>query len=259
MALDCSHNTTGLAFIATQEFFVTDCITFVFFLLCMVPLRVQLFDILRKLLQFNIFTGIFMKTFCIWNIILGLYQVACECGHSQAPISKLQKKNCKLDQQPLQSAPPPKDEYWVGIQIRPTLVIEDTPSLLTPLTIDEPERKETFQMTEQLESRTDTILEGEALFSQVMLLLGTTPSENTQIQHRNMPEDIADILGTRVYQRYVNTPLQTLDSIIVNQPKRFLPLTEEAKRIAEEIRIEKINEQWAGIPHEQLLNQSFND
>ena len=27
----------------------------------------------------------------------------------------------------------------------------------------------------------------------------------------------------------------------------------------EEIRIEKINEQWAGIPHEQLLNQSFND
>ena len=74
-----------------------------------------------------------------------------------------------------------------------------------------------------------------------------------------MPEDISDILGTRVYQRYVDTPLQTLDGIIVNQPKWFLPLTEEAKRIAEEIRIEKINEQWAGIPQEQLLNQSFND
>ena len=74
-----------------------------------------------------------------------------------------------------------------------------------------------------------------------------------------MPEDISDILGTRVYQRYVDTPLQTLDSIIVNQPKWFLPLTEEVKRIAEEIRIEKINEQWTGIPHEQLLNQSFND
>ena len=74
-----------------------------------------------------------------------------------------------------------------------------------------------------------------------------------------MPEDISDILGTRVYKRYVDTPLQTLDGIIVNQPKCFLPLTEEAKRIAEEIRIQKINEQWAGIPHEQLLNQSFND
>ena len=57
----------------------------------------------------------------------------------------------------------------------------------------------------------------------------------------------------------MDTPLQILDGIIVNQPKRFLPLAEEAKRIAEEIRIEKINEQWAGIPQEQLLNQSFND
>ena len=111
----------------------------------------------------------------------------------------------------------------------------------------------------QPESTADTIPEGETLNSQVMPLLGTTPSENTQIQHRNMPEDISDILGTRVYQRYVDTPLQTLDGIIVNQPKWFLPLTEEAKRIAEEIRIEKINEQWAGIPCEQLLNQSFND
>ena len=47
--------------------------------------------------------------------------------------------------------------------------------------------------------------------------------------------------------------------IIVNQPKRFLPLAEEAKCLAEEIRIEEINEQWAGIPCEQLLNQSFTD
>ena len=50
-----------------------------------------------------------------------------------------------------------------------------------------------------------------------------------------------------------------MDGIIVNQPKHFLPLTKEAKRITKEIRIEKINEQWAGIPREQLLNQSFND
>ena len=68
-----------------------------------------------------------------------------------------------------------------------------------------------------------------------------------------------DILGTRVYHGYIETPLQTLDGIIVNQPKQFLPLAEETKHIAEEIRIEKINEQWAGIPCEQLLNQSFTD
>ena len=196
---------------------------------------------------------------CIWNIILGLYQVVCECGHSQAPAPKLQKEKREWDQQPLQSAPPLKDKYLVGIQTRQTLVIEDNSYLLTPLTVDEPEWKETFQMTKQPEATADTIPEGETLISQVTPLLGTIPSENTQIQHRNTPEDISDILGTRVYQRYVDTPLQTLDGIIINQPKWFLPLAEEAKRIAEEFRIEKINEQWAGIPCKQLLNQSFSD
>ena len=254
MAPDCARNTTGLAFIATQEFLVTYCITFVYFLLCIVPFRVQLVNTVRKVFCFDIFTCIFVKTFCIWNIILGLYWVARECGHSQASEPKLHKEKCEQDQQPLQSALPPKDEYLVGTQTRQTLVIEDNPSLLTPLTIDEPEWKDTIQTEKQLESTTDTILEGETLVSQVPPLLGTTPSKNTQIRHRNTPEDISDILGTRVYKRYVDTPLQTLDGIIVNQPKHFLPLTEEAKRIAEEIRIEKINKQWAGIPQEQLLN-----
>ena len=50
-----------------------------------------------------------------------------------------------------------------------------------------------------------------------------------------------------------------MDRTVVNQPKPFLLLAKEAKKIAKEIRIEKINEQWAGIPREQLLNQSFND
>ena len=97
---------------------------------------------------------------------------------------------------------------------------------------------------------------GDTLVRQVTPLLGITPRENTQLQSTNTPKDI---LGTRAFQRYVDTPLQTLDGIVMNQPKHFLPLAKEAKRIAEEIRIEKINEQWAGIPREQLLNQSFND
>ena len=259
MALDCTCNTTGVAFIATQELLVTYCITFVYFLLCVVPFRVQLVNTLCKIFCFDIFTGIFVKIFCVWNIILGLYWVACECGHSQAPKPKLHKEKREQDQQPLQSALPLKDEYLVEIQTRETLMIEDDSSLLTPLTIDKPEWKETVQTKNQLEYTTDMILEGETLVSQVMPLLGTTPSENTQMQHRNTPEDISDILGTRVYKRYVDTPLQTLDGIIINQPKHSPPLTEEAKRITKEIRIEKINEQWAGIPCKQLLNQSFND
>ena len=254
MAPDCTHNTTGSAFIKTQEFFITYCITFV---LCVVPFSVQIVDILCKLHCFDIFTSIFVKILCVGNIILGLHWAARECGHSQAPKLKLHKDKREQDQQLLQSVLPAKDEYLVETQTRQTLVIEDNSSPLTPLTIDEPEWKQTLQMEKQLESTTDMILDGETLVSQVTPLPGTTPSKNTQIQHRNMPEDISDILGTRVYKRYVDTPLQTLDSIIVNQPICFLPLAEEAKRIT--IRIEKINEQWAGIPHEQLLNQSFND
>ena len=138
-----------------------------YFLLCVVPFRVQLVNTLRKLLHFDIFTGIVVKIFCIWNIILGLYRVACECGHSQVPELKLHKEKHEQDQQPLQSALPPKDEYLVGIQTRQTLVIEDNSSLLTPLTIDGPEWKETVQMKKQLESTTDMILQGETLISQV--------------------------------------------------------------------------------------------
>ena len=259
MAPDCGHNTTGPAFIATQEFLVTYCLTFVFFILFVVPFRVHFIDISWKLLCLHIFTSIFVKTFCVWNIIIRLYQAAHECGHFQVPVPKLQKDKCTQDQQLLQSVPPQKDEYLEEAQPRQMLVIEDDSSLLAPSSINEPECKETLVLMERPESTAEAASAGDTLISQVTSLLGITPSENTQLQNRNMPEDIADILGTRVFQRYVDTPLQTLDGIIMNQPKCFLPLIKEAKRITEEIRIEKINEQWAGIPHKQLLNQSFND
>ena len=259
MAPDCGRNTTGLAFSATQEFLVTYCLTFMFFILFVVPFRVHFVDISRKLLRLHIFTDIFVKRFCAWNIIIGLYRAAHECGHFQAPMPKLQKDKCAQDQQLLQSVSPPKDEYLEEAQPRQTLVIEDDSSLLAPSSINEPECKETLAPTERPESPAEAASAGDTLISQVMPLLGITPSENTQLQNRNTPEDIADVLGTRAFQRYVDTPLQTLDGIIINQPKHFLPLAKEAKRIAEEIRIEKINEQWAGIPREQLLNQSFNN
>ena len=105
----------------------------------------------------------------------------------------------------------------------------------------------------------DRSLDSETPIQQVSLLLGTTPKENLQLWNKNSPEDISDVLGTHVFQGYVETPLKMLDGIVVNQPKRFLLLAEEAKCLAKEIRIEKLNEQWAGMLHEQLLNQSFTD
>ena len=99
----------------------------------------------------------------------------------------------------------------------------------------------------------------DTLICQVQPLLGTTPTENLQLQNRNQLEDIADVLGTTTFKGYVHTPLQTHDGTYIQQPKRFLPLAEDANLLAEEICIEKLNEQWAGIPHEKLLNQSFWD
>ena len=139
MAPDCACNTTGQALIETQEFFVTYCITFVFFVLCVVPVRVQNVDILHKLLHFNIFTSIFGKILCFGNITLRLYWVAHECGHSQVPEPKLHKEKCEQDQQRLQTALPLKDENLVETQSRQTLVIEDNSSPFTPLTIHESE------------------------------------------------------------------------------------------------------------------------
>ena len=121
-------------------------------------------------------------------------------------------------------------------------------------------------MTEELEIGTlseplmpieDRSSDNDTSICQVQPLLGTTYRENLQLQNRNQLEGIADILGTTAFQGYVNTPQQTLNGIVVRQPKRFLPLAEEAKCLVEEIRIEKLNEQWAGIPHKKLLNQSF--
>ena len=41
------------------------------------------------------------------------------------------------------------------------------------------------------------------------------------------------------------------------QPKRFLPLAQEAKKLAEELRKEEIASQWAGLPPKKLLQESF--
>ena len=241
-----------------QGFFITNIITFTFLLLCLVPYRVQLVtgcDKLHKLHFSKFFTGVFTKIHCVLKTVIRLYRVARQCRQFYAPVRKSKRNNQELNQRPIQTAPP-TDEYTMGFQIRPTLVLDDYSPLLVPLMTEE----STSQTVSQpLKPTEDKASDSETLIWQVTLLLGTTPRENLQLQHRNSPDDICDVLGTHIYQGYAETPLQTLYGIVVNQPKRFLPLAEEAKRLAEEIRIEKLNEQWASIPCEQLLNQSFTD
>ena len=227
-------------------------------MLCLVPFQVQLVTGCEKLCKLHIlkfFTSVFTKTHYVWELIIGLYRVAHLCRQLYAPMQKSTRNNHELNNRSIQTAPP-TDEYTTGFQIRPTLVLNDYSPLLAPLMTEESTLKAVLQPPKPTE---DKASDSETPISQVTPLLGTSPWENHQLQHRNTPDDISDILGTCVYQGYVETLLHTLDGIVVNQSKRFLPLAEEAKHLAEEIRIKKLNEQWSGIPCEQLLNQSFTD
>ena len=115
--------------------------------------------------------------------------------------AKTQEDKCTKDQQRLLSVPPPKDEYLEEAQPRQMLVIEDDSSLLAPASINEPECKETLVQMERPEPMTEVASTGDTFVSQVTPSLGITPHENTQLQSRNTPQDIADILGTRTFQR----------------------------------------------------------
>ena len=58
-------------------------------------------------------------------------------------------------------------------------------------------------------------------------------------------------------KEYVQTPIQTLDGIHVHQPCQYLPLAKRAKKLVEALKKEQDASQWAGIPHENLLQESF--
>ena len=54
---------------------------------------------------------------------------------------------------------------------------------------------------------TDVTSTADTLISQVTPLLGIMPHGSTQLQSTNTPEDVKEILGTRAFQRYVDTPI----------------------------------------------------
>ena len=86
--------------------------------------------------------------------------------------------------------------------------------------------------------------------------LGFTLAETRQAQ--NEPTlMIPELLEIEPCKDYTETPLQTLDCLYVTQPKRFLPLTQEAKKLVEDLCKEEIASQWAGLPPEKLLQESF--
>ena len=68
---------------------------------------------------------------------------------------------------------------------------------------------------------------------------------------------VPQLLEIQPCREYTETPLKTLDSLYVTQLKRFLPLAQEAQKLAKELHKEEIASQWAGLPPEKLLQESF--
>ena len=68
---------------------------------------------------------------------------------------------------------------------------------------------------------------------------------------------VEQLLRLESCKKYVQTPIQTLDGIHVHQPHWFLPLAKEAQKLAEALKKEQDASQWAGIPHQNLLQESF--
>ena len=86
--------------------------------------------------------------------------------------------------------------------------------------------------------------------------LGFTPAEVHRAES-NPTLTIPQLLEIEPCREYTEIPLKTLDGLYVMQPKRFLPLTQEAKKLVKELHKEEIASQWAGLPPKKLLQESF--
>ena len=89
-------------------------------------------------------------------------------------------------------------------------------------------------------------------------VVGLTPEE----QHKKEEDPdltLIELLGLTPCEAHITTPLQTLDGIYANQPSRFLPFVQEAKKLAKKLKEEEEASQWSEIPIKKLLNESFTE
>ena len=97
-----------------------------------------------------------------------------------------------------------------------------------------------------------------SLIQPVEPIIGLTAEEQ---RHREEDSNLTinELLGLSSCEGHVTTPLQTLDGQYMTQPSCFLPLVQEARKLAQKIKQEEEASQWSGIPVEQLLNSSFTE
>ena len=66
-------------------------------------------------------------------------------------------------------------------------------------------------------------------------VIGLTPEE---LSTKEVDPDLTldELLGLISCEEHINTPLQTLDGLYVHQPSQFLPLAQEAKKLAKKLK-----------------------
>ena len=130
MALDYTFNYTGPAHHNFDGSFVTHFIFAAFLLLFTIPIWVQVVTIYNRLHFYRQFRILFKHFHHIFQVVLGLYQLAKEC-------CQLQKPALRPSQHLVQTSPP-LDERVFALMTRPILICqpEEFP-LLTSLSSQE--------------------------------------------------------------------------------------------------------------------------
>ena len=89
-------------------------------------------------------------------------------------------------------------------------------------------------------------------------VVGLTSEEQSR-REEDPDLTLDELLGLIPCEQHITTPLQTLDGLYVQQPSRFLPMVQEAKKFAKKLKEEEEASQWSGIHIEKLLNNSFTE
>ena len=122
MAPDYNFNHTGLAHQNFDRSFLTQFIFAAFVLLFTIPICVQVVNISDRLHFHRWIRALFKNFHCIFQTVLGLYQLAQECCN-------LQESALRTNQDFVQTSPPP-DEFLFVLMTRSILICqpEESPS-----------------------------------------------------------------------------------------------------------------------------------
>ena len=135
MAPDYTFNHTGPAHHNFDGSFITHFIFTAFLLLFTIPICVQVVTIYDRLHFHRWMRALFKNFHCIFQAVLGLYQLAQECCSLQEPTHRLQEPPLRTNQDLVQTSPPP-DELLFVLTTRSILICqpEESPSttLLKP-------------------------------------------------------------------------------------------------------------------------------